>query len=133
MFKFVNFVLVSFFFFFFALYFNLLSVCKSNQGKKAIPACDKAIEFDGGNAEAFKLRADARMALEEYERAAADYQRASELSPQDHGLRENVRKAQNLHKRQTQKDYYKILGVAKNASEREIKKAYHKMALKWHP
>ncbi|CAG0882548.1 unnamed protein product [Darwinula stevensoni] len=31
------------------------------------------------------------------------------------------------------KDYYKILGIAKNASEDEIKKSYRKLALKYHP
>jgi len=31
------------------------------------------------------------------------------------------------------KDYYKILGIAKDASEDEIKRAYKKQALKWHP
>ena len=30
-------------------------------------------------------------------------------------------------------DYYKILGIKKNATETEIKKAYRKLALKWHP
>lgn len=30
-------------------------------------------------------------------------------------------------------DYYKILGISKNASENDIKKAYRKMARKYHP
>ena len=36
-------------------------------------------------------------------------------------------------KKSKRKDYYKILGVDKNASEDEIKKAYRKRALMHHP
>ena len=31
------------------------------------------------------------------------------------------------------KDYYKILGVDKNADEKQLKSAYRKLALRFHP
>lgn len=31
------------------------------------------------------------------------------------------------------KDYYDILGVPKGATERQIKKAFHRLAMKFHP
>jgi DnaJ family protein C protein 7 len=59
--------------------------------------------------------------------------RAAQLSPEDDSINRDLRHAKIELKKSKRKDYYKILGVDKNAGEDEIKKAYRKLALKWHP
>ena len=49
------------------------------------------------------------------------------------GLSAKLKEAKLELKKSKRKDYYKILEVGKDATEDEIKKAYKRAALKWHP
>jgi len=44
-----------------------------------------------------------------------------------------IRSAEQALKQAKRKDYYKILGVQRDCTEEDVKKAYRKAALKWHP
>ena len=48
-------------------------------------------------------------------------------------IHQKLQKAQKLLKQSKQKDYYKVLGVSRDADERTIKKAFRKAAKLAHP
>lgn len=50
-----------------------------------------------------------------------------------HSSTQSSLQAKVAHKRSKRKDLYAVLGVAQTASDAEIKTAYRKAALRWHP
>lgn len=48
-------------------------------------------------------------------------------------MKAKIKDAQKKQKEAKKKDYYKILGVDRNASDADIKKSYKALALKYHP
>merc|ERR1711971_270921 len=78
-------------------------------------------------------RAEAYLAEEMYDEAVNDYRRALELDENYGPAKDGLATAQKRQKQASKRDYYKILGVRRNAGKKEINKAYRKLAQKWHP
>uniref|UniRef100_A0A671T455 DnaJ homolog subfamily C member 7 n=1 Tax=Sinocyclocheilus anshuiensis TaxID=1608454 RepID=A0A671T455_9TELE len=115
------------------LYCNRATVgSKLNKLEQAIEDCTKAIKLDETYIKAYLRRAQCYMDTEQYEEAVRDYEKVyqTEKTKEHKNLLKN---AQLELKKSKRKDYYKVLGVDKNATEDEIKKAYRKRALMHHP
>ncbi|XP_067824973.1 dnaJ homolog subfamily C member 7 [Heptranchias perlo] len=105
---------------------------KLNKMQQAIEDCTNAIKLDDTYIKAYMRRAQCYMDTEQYEEAVRDYEKVYQTEKtKEH--KQLLKNAQLELKKSKRKDYYKILGVDKNASEDEIKKAYRKRALMHHP
>ncbi|XP_075732979.1 dnaJ homolog subfamily C member 7 isoform X1 [Rhipicephalus microplus] len=115
------------------LYFNRATVCsKINKLNQTLEDCTTAISLNQDYLKAYMRRAKTYMDLEMYEEAVRDYER---IFRKEHTL-ENKRlldQAKLELKKSKRKDYYKVLGINKDATEEDIKKAYRKRALMHHP
>ena len=99
----------------------------------AINDCSEALRLDPGYSKAQKMRAKAHGAAGNWENAVQDYKAVAESNPTEKGIQEEIRRAELELKKSQRKDYYKVLGIEKDASEQDIKKAYRKLAVRYHP
>ena len=74
-----------------------------------------------------------QLKLEMFEEAVRDLEHVKAIDPSTEGLRQKLQEAKLELKKSKRKDYYKIIGAGKDATPEEVKKAYKKQALLWHP
>ncbi|RMC06822.1 hypothetical protein DUI87_16270 [Hirundo rustica rustica] len=106
---------------------------KNQQATEAIKVCTEVLQLEPTNVNALKDRAEAYLLEDMYEEAIKDYETAQANSENDQQIREGLERAQRMLKQSQKRDYYKILGVKRNARKQEIIKAYRKLASQWHP
>lgn len=99
----------------------------------AIEDCEQAIKLDSSYVKAKKTKANSLGLAGNWEEAVRELKALAEKEPQDATLAKDIRKAEMELKKSKRKDYYKIVGVEKDADDNQIKKAYRKAAIIHHP
>ncbi|KAF7309458.1 hypothetical protein MIND_00316600 [Mycena indigotica] len=117
------------------------ALLKLNRHEEALADTNISLELVSTSFKALRTRARIHLHLEQYDRCVGDFKAAIQQAGMDgsageadvKALRSELKKAEAALKRSKTKDYYKILGVPRDCSEADIKKAYRRESLKHHP
>jgi DnaJ homolog subfamily C member 7 len=106
---------------------------KINNNMEALKDINKSISLNENYIKAYMRRGNIYMALKMYEEAKYDFQKVKDAEPSNRDAVKLLEEAKKLEKQAKKRDYYKILDLKPDATENDIRKAYKKLALKWHP
>ncbi|WAQ82388.1 hypothetical protein PtA15_2A705 [Puccinia triticina] len=112
------------------------ALLKSALFPEAIDLCCKILRTDKNHFKALRTRARARKAHNELRPALADFENAAKIAPtpkEKSEILNDIKNTKILIARGKYVDHYKVLGVSRNASDDEIKKAFRKQSLIHHP
>ncbi|KAI9373212.1 hypothetical protein BJX61DRAFT_503790 [Aspergillus egyptiacus] len=101
--------------------------------KRATSFCAETLNLKPHSLPALLFSSQVALDEERYDDAIRALNTAKEHHPQSQEVQARLQKAMVLQKRSKQKDYYKVLGVAKDADERTIKRAYRQLIKIHHP
>lgn len=109
-------------------YVSMKSITKAN------PYCAEAIALNPNSLYGLIYQAQKHMDAENFEAAITTLTSARENHPEQQNLiNDKLNEAQVALKRSKTKDYYKVLGISRDADERTIKKAYRDATKAYHP
>jgi len=100
--------------------------------QEAIDDFTKTIELDEANLTAYLRRGQCYSSLAKYDEALIDLEYVCKREPTQEAKMAWTETKKKM-KMSERKDYYKILEITGNATDAEIRKAYKKLALKYHP
>lgn len=111
-----------------------LKQAKRRVVEDAVRTCQEAKKLDTGNPEFYLVRlGELHLGREEYGQAMEYLQQARKISPQDQEVHDLLQKAEKMKASKMRTKHYDLLGVPKDASEDDIKKAYKTMVRSTHP
>jgi len=101
--------------------------------KKAAPYCSESLQLVPYSLHGLLYQAQTELEQDRFEEAVRTLNTVRDHHPQSQEAQKLLQKAQVLLKRSKQKDYYKVLGVGRDADDRTIKRAYRQLTKQHHP
>lgn len=107
---------------------------KVKNSEKAIELCRKVMKEDPKGFIDYSLSlAEAHSHLGQLDEAVGALEEAARKQPRETRVQEALKAAQKARHEAANPDYYSLLGVPRDASEKQIKLAYRRLAQKFHP
>lgn len=105
-----------------------------DQWQSGVRVCGEAAAEEGvANEQFLEWRGDLNQKLGNWNEAIQDFTSVLSKQPNNMRMRQRIQDVQNQKKIAERKDYYKILGIPRDANTRQVKTAFRKLALQWHP
>lgn len=106
---------------------------KKNKLSEALSDINKSISENEFYAKAYYRRASINILFKNPEKAKEDLNKVLKLEPHNKDAYVLLEEIEKEEKKKLKKDLYKILDILPSATEGEIRKAFRKLASKWHP